>query len=512
MSALTRRQALALSAAMAALPGLPGARADEPGMRLGDPRPFRPDMVVERARTLAAKPYTPPTQVPEAWRNLTYDQYRKIWFDTRNALWRGRGRPVQVEFFAPGLYFPAPIRVHAVEGGQMRPVLFDLAVFDTTDNLPDLPIDSTLGYSGLRLHGELETPGTFQEYAVFQGASYFRAIGQGQIYGLSARGIALNTGAPEGEEFPEFREFWIEAPAPGQSDVILHALLDGPSLTGAYRFRITPGATTTMDVTATLFPRVALENVGLAAETSMFFFDQTNRAGYEDFRPAVHDSGGLLIWNGAGERLWRPLANPAELQFSHFVDDAPKGFGLMQRARAFSDFADLSARYHQRPGLWVEPGENWGAGAVVLVEIPTDKEIYDNIVAYWRPRAPLQPGQAHEVSYRLHWCAEAPIPQDRAHVTNTHMGRSFSGRRIAAIDFAPHPKLPEDLSSVQVHTSANRGTVSEGILQRNPETGGVRLDFGFEPEEGRSMELRAQLRMEEATISEVWLYRWTPPA
>lgn len=509
---LTRRQMLALSAALA-LPGVARATGDaEPGVQLGTPVPFQPSQVTAKARKLAAAPHQPPAKVPGAWRELTYDQYRSIWFDTRNALWRGEGRPVQVEFFAPGLYYPTPVRIHAVTNGESRPVLFDMAVFDRTDKLPDLPVDETLGYSGLRLHGELEKPGIFQEYAVFQGASYFRAVGRGQIYGLSARGLAVNTASEKGEEFPEFREFWIERPEPGARHVVLHALLDGPSVTGAYRFTIAPGDSTVMDVEATLFPRVKLDHVGLGAGTSMFFYDETNRAGYEDFRPAVHDSDGLLMVNGAGEHLWRPLANPAELQVSSFVDDGPRGFGLMQRARDFSDFADLSAQYHRRPGLWVEPAGNWGPGTVTLVEIPTDKEIYDNIVAYWRPRDPLPPGEPYSFAYRLHWCAQAPVHHDRAHVLNTRMGRSFSGRRIAAIDFAPHDALPGDISQIAIHVSANRGEVSDGILQRNPETGGLRLDFGFTPPEDRGIELRAQLMHEGRAVSEVWLYRWTHPA
>ena len=511
---LTRRQMLALGAALA-LPALARASEDaEPGVQLGSATPFHPQQVTAKARALAAKAYQPPAKVPEAWRQLSYDQYRSIWFDTRNALWRGSGRPLQVEFFAPGLYYPAPVQIHAVANGETRPVLFDMAVFDKTDKVPRLPIDHTLGYSGLRLHGELEKPGIFQEYAVFQGASYFRGIGRGQIYGISARGLAVNTASEEGEEF---REFWIERPEPGATQVVLHALLDSPSVTGAYRFAIEPGDATVMDVEATIFPRVALDNIGLAAGTSMFFYDETNRAGYEDFRPAVHDSDGLMMLNGAGEHLWRPLANPARLQVSSFVDDGPRGFGLMQRARDFGDFADLSAKYHLRPGLWVEPGENWGPGAVTLVEIPTDKEIYDNIVAYWRPRDPLPAGVPHSFSYRLNWCAQAPVHNDRARVLNTHMGRSFSGRRIAAIDFAMHDALPEDIAQITLHVSANRGQVSEGILQRNPETGGVRLDFGFTPPKDRGMEMRAQLMHElrdgnGTPLSPVWLYRWTHPA
>ncbi|MEM8789568.1 MAG: glucan biosynthesis protein G [Pseudomonadota bacterium] len=509
---LTRRQGLKLAAAMAALPAWARGQ-EEPGMRLGALKPFAKDGVLRKARRLAQEPHRPGAQVPRPWRELSYDQYRSIWFDTRNALWRDEGRPLQVEFFAPGLYFPTPIRVNVIQpgGAQTRPVMFDLGVFDRTDQFPDLPIDDTLGYSGLRLHGELETPGIYTEYAVFQGASYFRAIGRGQTYGISARGIALGTASTEGEEFPDFREFWIETPEVGDEQVVVHALLDGPSVTGAYRFTITPADVTVMDVEATIFPRRPLNNVGIAAETSMFFFDQTNRHRFDDFRPAVHDSDGLMVLNGAGEQLWRPLANPTSLQVSSFVDDNPKGFGLMQRARRFSDFADFPASYHQRPSLWVEPGEPWGRGTVTLVEIPTDKEIYDNIVAYWRPRDPLEPREdGHRFTYRLHWGAEAPVAPDKTHVLNTRIGRSFSGRRFAAIDFAPHPSLPEDLSQVQLFTAASRGQVSDGILQRNPETGGVRFDIGFDPVEGRAMELRAQMRVDDVTVSEVWLYRWTP--
>lgn len=490
---ISRRSALALGAAALALPR--ALRAEESGLQLGKAEPFRADGVVERARALAAKPYREPRSIPQAWLDINYDQYRKIWFDHRNALWRGTDRPAQVEVFPPGLYFPHPVEIYAVEPatGTARPLAFDMSVFDTTDKFPDLPADDSLGYSGLRLLGELETPGQFQEYAVFQGASYFRAIGAGQIYGISARGIAVGTASDEGEEFPAFRAFWVEAPEAEADAVIMHALLDGPSVTGAYRFAMRPGEATVMDVEAVIFPRRALDNVGLAAETSMFFFDETNRHRFNDFRPAVHDSDGLAIWNGMGERLWRPLKNPSTLQISSFVDENPRGFGLMQRARKFSDFADFSAKYHRRPGLWVEPLGEWGRGSVTLVEIPTDKEIYDNIVAYWRPREPLARGAEHRFAYRLTWGMDTPDDMDRARIINTRMGPSFSDRTVVAVDFEAHEKLPDDLSRLTLHTSGNRGRVTDGILQRNPETGGVRLDFGIEPPENRSQEIRAQL-------------------
>ena len=266
------------------------------------------------ARDLATKPYTPQPLIPESWRNLSYDQYRKIWFDSRNALWEGTDRPHRVDVFPPGLYFPRGVRMFAVEDGLARPFVFDLGVFDTPDKFPDVEIDDTLGYSGLRLRAELRQAGIFEEFAVFQGASYFRGIGTGDIYGLSARGLALKTADPRGEEFPDFTHFWVETPEPGAPKVVLHTLLDSPSCTGAYRFTIDHGKTLMMDVEAELHARNVMDHVGIAPLTSMFFFDDTDRQRFDDFRPAVYDSDGLLIHNGGGETIWRPLANPNTLQ------------------------------------------------------------------------------------------------------------------------------------------------------------------------------------------------------
>lgn len=504
---MDRRSFLALAAAFGGC-GIANAMPD--AVRLGAPQPFSRDVLLAHARTLSTAAYAARPKVPQAWQDLTYDQYRLYWFNAQKALWADSDRPTEVDFFLPGLYFPQAVQVHVVEGAEARPVGFDLSLFDRTDKAPALPVDETLGYSGFRLRAEMEAPGIFQEYAVFQGASYFRALGRGLSYGLSARGLALNTGDAAGEEFPDFIAFWLEAPAPGARSITVHALLDSPSVTGAYSFVITPGETTLMQVDATLFPRVDLPHVGIGPLTSMFLFDGTNRNRFDDFRPQVHDSDGLLIHNGAGEMLWRALANPLRLQVSSFVDDGPRGFGLMQRERRFSDFADLEANYHLRPSLWVEPGESWGRGAVTLVEIPSDKEIYDNIVAYWRPRDPLPAGQPHRMTYRLHWGATPPPLRDVAAVMDTKIGKSaFKEGYVAAIDFADHADLAGDPTAITVHVSANTGTVSSGQLQRNPETGGLRLTFGFDPGKATGVELRAQLLREGAAASEVWLYRWT---
>jgi len=507
---MLRRDVLSGLLALAASPALSQSTpSSEPGLQLGKATAFDPASVARHARTLAANSYIPPRRIPEDWTNINYDDYVSIWFDARNALWNDEAdAPLKVDVFAPGLYYPHPVDIAVVENGMARPVAFDMAVFDKTDKFPDLPIDDTLGYSGLRLRAELETAGVHTEFAVFQGASYFRAIGTGDVYGISARGLAIDTAEPSGEEFPDFRAFWIERPEDGSGSIVLHALMDSPSCTGAYTFTITHGQPLVMDVNATIFPRRAMSHVGIAPLTSMFQFDQTNRDRFSDFRPAVHDSDGLLILNGAGETIWRPLANPKHLQVSAFRDDNPQGFGLMQRARKFSDFADLFALYHRRPGLWVEPGEDWGQGAVTLVEIPTDSEIYDNIVAYWRPDAKLEAGQEHKMSYRLTWGTDSAFGAGLP-VLNTRIGAAFETGIIVAIDFANSADVPDDLGNIERLVQSSAGTVDGGILQRNPETGGVRLAFKFIPGDAKLIEFRAQLRLNGQPLSETWLYRWT---
>ncbi len=479
------------------------------GPALGEPQSFSADLLLAEAEALAQRPYRPRRLVPDEWIELSYDEYRAIWFKTDQALWQDTGGPLRVDLLQPGLYYTRPTQINVVTGTTAREVLFDLALFDRTDQVPDLPGGPGLGYSGFRIRAETEKAGIHQEFLVFQGASYFRAIGNGQTYGLSARGLALNTADPAGEEFPDFSRFWIETPAVGATNFVVHALLDGASATGAYRFDITPGATTVVNVTATLFVRTALGNVGLAPLTSMFLFDETNRARFDDYRAGVHDSDGLLIRNGAGETLWRPLANPRDLQISAFLDDGPQGFGLMQRSRAFSDFADLEAHYQDRPSLWITPEGDWGKGAVTLVEIPTNREFYDNIVAYWRPEVPITPGTPLRFSYRMDWGVEPALPSDIVRITNTRLGGTYSGGHVATVDFADHSAVPGNLDLVTVRLTVSAGQIKGTALQRNPDTGGARLAISFDPAGAQVVEMRAALELDGAVISEVWLYRWT---
>lgn len=478
-----------------------------PDVQLGEPSPFDPEMIARQARRLAAEPYQPRPEVPQAWRDLTYPQYRDIRFDQDRAVWQDSDAPARLDLFAPGLYFPRAVQIHVVADGEARQIAFDPALFTMGDEVPDLPYPDDLGFSGLRLRGSFTHPGFGEEYFVLQGASYFRSLGIGQAYGLSARGLAINTGGPE--EFPEFTAFWVERPAAHATKTVIHALLDSPSVTGAYRFEVTPGETTTAQITARLYPRVALETAGLAPLTSMFLFDSTNRDRFSDFRPAVHDSEGLSMVTGHGEHIWRPLANPKTVQISAFKDINPKGFGLLQRHRSFGDFADLEANYHRRPSAWVVPDGNWGPGHVMLVEIPADKEIYDNIVAFWRPDAPLQPGQETRLSYRLSWGNDPFTATELLPVRDTRMGRDpFGQGHTVVIDFAPGPGT-DDLTGVIPLAEANGATTRGAIVQRNPETGGPRLAFHFDPGDASLVELRAGLTRGGQPLTETWLYRWT---
>jgi periplasmic glucans biosynthesis protein len=513
MTDISRRSLLSFVAGLAAF-GLAPAGAEDAaeraGMTLGPATPFDPELVAARARALAASAYAPPPAVSQEWLDLSYDDFRGIWFDTRHTLFRGTPGAVQAEFFVAGLYFPHKIGLNAVAGAESRPVTFELRTFDTTDRFPPLPEDGT-GFAGFRLLGELEAADRFQEYAVFQGASYFRAIGRGHAYGLSARGLALNTAGEGGEEFPVFRDFWIEAAEPGAPTVTVHALMDSPSVAGAFTFRIAKGDTTIMEVASRLFPRVDIAAAGIAPGTSMFLFSDINRTRFDDFREAVHDSDGLLMMNGAGEALWRPLTNPKAVEISTFGDASPRGFGLMQRTRLPGDYNDLVAHYERRPSLWVEPVADWGPGSVMLVEIPTDKEINDNIVAFWRPAEPLKAGQEYRFDYRLYWCSSAPAEGAVAPVTASRTGtRVFEDGRIFTIDYAPHPALGEDAARIEARITTSAGTIAAQLLQQNPATGGMRLDFTLKGD-APVTELRAELWRSGQRAAEVWLNRWVSP-
>lgn len=519
----TRRQVLSLSASYLAL-ALGGAvwPAGSAAAVDGRPaaRPFSHKVVKDEARRLAAAKFAAPKPVSQRLIDLKYPAYRTIRFNKEAAVWRRDKTRFTVELFPPGSVFTVPVDVDIVNRGGARPLEFDPDYFDWGKAKLEKDDFRQAGFSGFRVHAPINRPDYYDEFMVFQGASYFRAVARGQAYGLSARGLALRTADPKGEEFPVFTRFWIERPAADVDAIVCHALLDSPSVAGAYRFGIYPGRDTVMDVSMTLYPRVDLDHVGIGPMTSMFLFGWIDRSRVDDFRPEVHDSDGLAIWTGGGERLWRPLSNPAMLQISAFVDDSPRGFGVMQRNRNPADYQDLEAHYERRPSLWVEPVGKWGKGHVELVEIPSPAEIHDNIVAYWRPDALIPAGSELSLDYRLHWCWTPPIPTSEALVTASRSGlrpkfdaeseARDENTRLFVIDFAGGP-LPgmENAADVKVMVTASQGEVSNVVGRLNPVTKGYRASFDLKTDRIDLSELRLVLTRNDKPVSETWLYRWT---
>jgi len=497
-----------------ALPFL-GPLALEPRATLAadeKPTAFDPMQVRQLARDLAQKPYkAPDTSLPPQLKDLSYDQYRKIRFIPDRALWRSDKLPFQLQFFHRGFYFTNRVDVYEVDNGQARHIPYSSSMFSFEGVTPPDP-NQDIGFAGFRIHAPMNRPDYYDEVAVFLGASYFRAIAKNEGYGLSARGLAINTGNPKGEEFPLFKTFWVERPAPNTGSLAVHALLDSPSASGAYLFTIRPGEVTTFDSEVALYPRADIADAGLAPLTSMFLFGPSDRAGVDDFRPAVHDSDGLAMHNGRDEMLWRALANPKDLQISAFADTNPRGFGLLQRPRDFRDFEDLESRYEKRPSLWIEPIGNWGDGDVRLIEIPSKEEIHDNMVAFWRPREALRAKGEYNLTYRMHWgpIDQRPLPLAKIMATRAGAGGA-PDTRLFVLDIAGD-KLKEATPPEQVRgdVSANKGKIDNVVSQPNPATGGWRLSFTLAPNKEPVVELRAQLMINDQPLSEIWLYRWTP--
>jgi glucans biosynthesis protein len=471
--------------------------------------PFDPANVRKVARELAQKPYKASDfTLPDQFKNLDYDKYRKIRFIPEKALWRGENLPFQIQLFHRGFYFSNRVDIYEVIQGRAQMVRYSPGLF-TFDDIPPPQVNADLGFAGFRIHAPINRADYFDEVGVFLGASYFRAVAKGQTYGLSARGLAINTAEPKGEEFPLFKTFWIEKPQPKTDSIVIHALLDSKSAAAAYRFTIRPGEATIYDVEMTLYPRVDVSEPGIAPLTSMFFFDSNDRKKVDDFRPAVHDSDGLVMHNGRGEKLWRVLTNPADLQVSSFYDTSPRSFGLMQRQRDFHTYEDLESHFEKRPSLRVEPIGDWGNGEVRLIEIPTQSEIHDNIVAFWRPKNPLLAKGEYSFTYRLHWQgAESEVPL--AMFTKTRVGAASETARLFVLDLIGDKLKGVDPSSISGRVSANFGKVTNVVTQPNPENGGWRLSFNLEPDKNPVVELRAQVMKNDDPLSEIWLYRWTP--
>jgi len=472
--------------------------------------------VAVKAQKLATESFHDPGNAPRWLSEISYDQWRDIRFRPEYTLWRDQKLPFQVQFFHPGLYYNHTIAVSVVDASGVHPVPFSPSQFDYGRNSFASKLPQDLGYAGFRIHAPIKTPKYYDEVIVFLGASYFRAVGKHEVFGISARGLAINTALPSGEEFPFFREFWLVTPKPKAKELTLYALLDSPSLTGAYQFVVRPGDQTVVDVDARLYLRAEVQKLGWAPLTSMFFHGENTARQFEDFRPEAHDSDGLLLSFADGEWLWRPLDNPRNLHVSAFRMNEPKGFGLIQRDRDFRNYEDLETRAELRPSVWVTPRGAWGDGHVELVEIPTKMDTNDNIVVYWVPAKMPHPGDLVAAAYSLAWYGDdsARPPSGRVAATRRDRGNREDAYRFV-VDFEGKEldKISADQVLRGVVTVASGDDSAEIIDQqvvKNPVTGGWRLTFQVRPKQRDPIELRAFLDQGGQTLTETWSYALIP--
>ncbi|HEY8383724.1 MAG TPA: glucan biosynthesis protein D [Microvirga sp.] len=524
---MNRRQFLSSAAATASLAaaGFPEAALAQASLKMGAPAPFSFDALKRRAADLAKAPYTPPPRAPaEILEQIDYDAHGKIKFKTDLALWANGPSDYPVTFFHLGRFFQAPVRMHVVEEGQAREIVYDDAYFDMPADSPAHKLPDNSGFAGFRFqesrNGRLDW--RTNDWVAFLGASYFRAIGELFQYGLSARGLAVDVAVfNKIEEFPSFTHIYFQTPRPGSDTVEVAALLDSPSVTGAFRFVMRRAAAVIMDIEKAVYLRTDVARLGIAPLTSMYWYSEKAKQTAVDWRPEIHDSDGLALWTGGGERIWRPLNNPPRIITSAFTDERPRGFGLLQRDRAFDHYLD-GVYYDRRPSLWIEPQGDWGKGSVQLVEIPTDDEIHDNIVAMWVPAEPARAGQALEFRYRMHWSAEEPYPTPLARCVATRLGNGGQagtvrprGLRKFMVEFKGEPltRLAKGVIPRPV-LSASRGSFSNILTEAVPNDvpGHWRTQFDLSAEGAEPVEMRCYLRNGDEVLSETWLYQYHPVA
>lgn len=507
-------------------PGLVRAMADPEVAKqaIGPERAFDYAWLKGHARWLAGRSWqSPRIELPEAIRDLSWDQYQAIGYKAEEAIWADDpASRFRLEFFHLGRQFRTPVKMFEVSEGQAREIVYQPHLFDFEGSGVDPEqVPEGLGFAGFQVFQREDWQ---RDVCAFLGASYFRAVGKSMQYGMSARGLAVNTGLPQPEEFPIFTHFWFEHPEDGADQFSLYALLDSPSVAGAYRFILhDSGGDMTMDVDAAIYPRNAIKRLGVAPLTSMYLVGENDEDANWDWRPEIHDSDGLYLHTGQGEWIWRPLANPGELRFNAYADENPKGFGLLQRDRDFDHYQDDGVFYNRRPSVWVAPKGDWGKGAVDLVEIPAVDETFDNIVAFWNPEQPLVPGQERLFGYRLYWSALPPVhsPLGRCVATRTGLGgvvgqvRAYYSRRFV-VDFVGGPfPLESDVEVVPV-IDHSAGRVEIASARPLHPIKGYRAMFDVvPPDEGLApINLRLYLKRQSdgAPLTETWLYQWTPPA
>jgi len=470
--------------------------------------PFDQNAVQALAKALSKEPFKPrPDDLPPVLRNLNYDQYAAIRERPGTAIWANGNSGFAVEPLPRGFIFSTPVELNLVEDGQSRRVIFDATLFDAGE----LKFPSNLGelgFSGFRVLAHREEDA--HEVAIFQGASFFRAVAPGQTLGTMARAISIKTADPRGEEFPAIRTVWIERPTVAANALVIHALIDSESLTGAYRFTLRPGEATIIDTECILFARAGVDNLGLATMSATHISGPVDERRNYDLRPSISEVCGLQMLTGQGEWLWRPVANRDTLQVSAFADENPRGFGFLQRDRNFDHYQDDEQRFETRPSLWIEPIGEWSQGAVQLVEIPSDSEANDNIIAFWKPKQPLPPGSESFFAYRQFWCWNPPEQPPLAIAVQSRSGRGSSPkRRRFIVEFFGEILSQPRTAAMKPNLTLSQGSISLLRTFTSADKKSCRVLFELDLPSQDYAEMRLVLEAAGAPISETWLYRWT---
>ena len=523
MSDLNRRTFMSgLAAATAAAAAEPATAQNQPQQ----PAKFTYDDVVKRARDLAASPFDgsiPP--LPDALARLDWDTWRQIRFRGDRAMLGNAGGPYRLQMFHLGHLFKRPVVINTMRDGIATPVPYSANLFDYGPTKFDKPLPVNLGFAGFRIHYPLNRPNVSDELVSFVGSSYFRFLGRGQQYGLSARALSMNTGLlNNNEEFPFYREFWFDTPGANADHITIFALLDSESLAGAYKFDFYPAQNSFVDVTGTVFVRSEQQGVGLAPLTSMYFMGENDRHyndrnKYDDFRPEMHDSDGLQYQTGAGEWVWRPLRNPFIQKVAYFEDNDPRGFGLVQRDRNYDHYQDIELAYESRPTYWIEPKGKWGEGRLELIELATKDETADNVILAWRPKLPVTPEKALTLEYRVTSLLDSPRPNPGGMVLNTFEAPPValgSGEKVQAgarrfmVEYVGGDigYYVADPGAVEVVASASNGKVYRSFITPSPKINGLRVTIDVQVTPTQSTDLRLFLRAGGRRLTETWAYTW----
>lgn len=475
----------------------------------------RPEMdfskLKEKARKLLESPYIeikPHTSKELA--SLPYDRYKNIRFRTEKSLWRSEGSAFQIQFMPPGHLYNYAININELIGSNYQRIPFLEEYFDWSE-VGEIKLNAEIGHTGFKIHYPINTDEHTDEFAVFQGASYFRIVSKGQVYGLSARGLSINTGmANNPEEFPIFKEFWIKKPGKFDSTIIVYALLDGKSATGAYEFEIVPGEISKTTVNAEIYLRRPVEKLGISPLTSMFWYGENSQVPQGQAYPEVHDSDGLQYQTETGDFYWRPIDNPKK-PHTHSIDlENPKGFGLVQRDRDFASYEDTNMKYQLRPSAWIEPGESFGKGQLHLFRFPTKQDSDDNVTLFWVPASLPETGEPIRLQYTIFWNVNPPKKLAYVVATRTNLGKE--GERNFFIDFKGdklQSYTEEKLPTPVVESWNEPIDVTNVTIQKIPESEKFRISFQIPAKLGnKNTELKAYLKDNSDIISETWITSW----